>query len=235
MQADAAVESDHRDDRDRDVETGLRGVFVREESAAIQEIGYSVGRLEMSTVLGIIIGICLSAACGFRVFVPLLGLSIAALSGRLELSPGFEWIGTWPALIALATATVIEIGTYYIPWLDNVMDALLAPAAVVAGVIATASMVDDVSPFLKWALAIVAGGGVSAVVHGGTAAFRAGSSGTTGGSANFLVATLELVGSVLITILAVVLPVLCLVAVIWICYKMIAIMTRWRLIRRRAA
>jgi hypothetical protein len=186
----------------------------------------------MSTILGIIIGICLSAACGFRVFVPLLGISIAALSGRLTLSPGFEWLGTWPALIALATATVIEIGTYYIPWLDNVMDVLMTPAAVVAGVIATASMVGEVSPFLKWALAIIAGGGVSAVVHGGTAALRAGSTGTTGGSANFLVATLELVGSILVTILAVVLPLLCLVAVIWICYKMIAVLAGSRLAKK---
>lgn len=74
----------------------------------------------METLLGLMIGIGLSAACGFRVFVPLPGMSIAALSGYLSLSPEFEWIGTWPALIAFATATVLEIAAYYIPWVDNI-------------------------------------------------------------------------------------------------------------------
>jgi hypothetical protein len=181
----------------------------------------------METLLGLAIGICLSAACGFRVFVPMLGMSMAALSGLVTLSPGFVWIGTWPALIAFATATLIEIGTYYIPWLDNIMDALMAPVAVVAGTIVTASMiVGDVSPFLKWSLAIIAGGGVSAVVHGGTVALRAGTSGTTGGSANFLFSTIELIGAVLVTIFAIFLPVLGLVAVIWICYKMISFLAK---------
>jgi hypothetical protein len=175
-------------------------------------------------VLGLVIGICLSAACGFRVFLPLMGMSIAALLGRLTLSPGFAWIGTWPALVAFATATVVEIAAYYIPWVDHVMDALMTPAAVVAGTIATASMIGDISPFVKWSLAIIAGGGVSAVVQGGTVALRAGSTGTTGGLANPVVSTIELIGSIVVTMFAVLLPILCFVAVIWICYKMIRAM-----------
>jgi hypothetical protein len=78
----------------------------------------------METILGLIIGIGLSAACGFRVFVPLLGLSLAALTGHLDLSPGFEWIGSWVAFLAFATATVLEIGAYSIPWFDHLMDTL---------------------------------------------------------------------------------------------------------------
>lgn len=176
----------------------------------------------METVLGLVVGICLSAACGFRVFVPLMGLSMAALSGIITLSPGFAWVGTWPALIAFTTATLIEIGTYYIPWLDNIMDALMTPVAVAAGSIVTASMiVGDMSPFLKWTLAIIAGGGVSGLIHGGTAALRTGSSGTTGGAANSLIATIELIGSVLVTVLAVFIPLVALVVVIWICYRII--------------
>ncbi len=186
----------------------------------------------MEVILGLVIGICLSAACGFRVFLPLMGMSIAALLGRITLSSGFEWIGTWPALIALATATVVEIGAFYIPWVDHMMDALMTPAAVVAGTIATASVIGDMSPFMKWSLAVIAGGGVSAIVQGGTVALRAGSTGTTGGLANPLVSTIELIGSILVTIFAVLLPILCLVAVIWICYKMIRAMAKSALIRR---
>ena len=186
----------------------------------------------MEVLLGLVVGICLSAACGFRVFLPLLGLSIAVLAGRLSLSPGFEWIGTWPALIAFATATVVEIGAYYIPWVDHVMDALTTPAAVVAGTIVTASLVGDMPPFLKWSLAVVAGGGASAVVQGGTVALRAGSSGTTGGLANPVVSTIELIGAVVVTILALLLPILCIVAVIWIFYKAVRAMAKSNLIRK---
>jgi len=178
----------------------------------------------METVLGLVIGIGLSAACGFRVFVPLLGMSIAALSGYITLSPGFGWLGTQEALIAFGTATVIEIAAYYIPWVDNTLDALMTPLAVVAGTILTASLLGDVSPFLKWALAIIAGGGVSAIVQGGTVALRAGSSGTTGGLANLVVSTIELVGSIVVTVFAILLPLLGLVAVLWICYRMITTM-----------
>ncbi len=180
----------------------------------------------METILELIVGIGLSAACGFRVFVPMLGMSIAALSGHITLSPGFAWIGTWPALIAFTTATVFEICAYYIPWLDHVMDALMTPAAVVAGTILTASMLGEISPFLKWCLAIIAGGGVAAVVQGGTVALRAASSGTTGGAGNFLVSTTELGGSIVVTILAILVPLLCLVAVVWICWKMITAMAK---------
>src|SRR5262245_3826330 len=76
----------------------------------------------MEIFLSICLGIGLSAACGFRVFVPLLCLSIAAKAGYVHLTPSFAWIGTLPAIIAFGVATVLEIGAYYIPWLDNVLD-----------------------------------------------------------------------------------------------------------------
>ena len=188
--------------------------------------------IETEAVPGLIIGIGLSAACGFRVFVPMLGVCIAALTGHLTLYSGFEWMGTWPALIAFSAATVLEVAAYYVPWVDNVMDALATPAAVVAGIIVTASVFGDVSPFLKWSMAIIAGGGVAAIVQGGTVALRAGSSGTTGGMANFLVSTMELVGAILVTVLAILLPILCLVVVIWIGYKMIRKIVKSSFVRR---
>jgi Domain of unknown function (DUF4126) len=160
----------------------------------------------METLLGLAVGIGLSAACGFRVFVPFLGMSIASLGGHLTLSPGFEWIGSWPALVAFATATVLEIGAYYMPWLDNVMDSITTPAAVIAGTIVTASMVGDTSPFLKWSLALIAGGGTAGMVQGATVMLRGASTATTAGLGNHLVATGEMAGAVLITVVALLLP-----------------------------
>src|SRR6266446_2543792 len=104
----------------------------------------------METLLSIFVGIGLSAACGFRVFVPLLVMSIAAASGHLTLAQGFQWIGSYPALVAFSVATLLEIAGYYIPWVDHFLDAVATPAAIIAGTIVTASMVSGMSPFLKW-------------------------------------------------------------------------------------
>ena len=56
----------------------------------------------------------------------------------------------------------------------------------------------------------------------GSVAVRAASSGTTGGFGNFIVSTLELVAAIVVTILAIVLPIICFVAVLWIVYKMVS-------------
>jgi len=162
----------------------------------------------METLLSICVGIGLSAACGFRIFVPLLMMSVASLSGHLSLASGFEWIGSYPALITFAVATCVEIAGYYVPWVDNLLDSIATPAAVVAGTIVTASLVSDVSPFLKWTLALIAGGGAAGVVQGTTVAARAASSAGTGGLGNPFLATIEFGGSILTSILALVMPVL---------------------------
>jgi len=171
----------------------------------------------METLLGIPIGIGLSAACGFRVFVPLLVMNLASLTGNLHLGPGFEWIGSTYATMAFGTATVLEVLAYYIPWLDHILDVITSPAAVIAGTIATASTVIDMSPFLKWTLGIIAGGGVAAIVQGATVALRTKSSVLTAGMGNPLVATGELAGSVITSFLAIIVPILCLILIALLC------------------
>lgn len=78
-------------------------------------------------LLAILLGIGLAAACGFRIFVPLLVMSIATRSGEIHLASGFDWIGSTPALVIFATATALEIGAYYIPWLDSLLDLIASP------------------------------------------------------------------------------------------------------------
>ena len=168
----------------------------------------------MEHFLSICLGIGLSAACGFRVFVPLLVMSIAALSGHLSPAHGFEWIGSYPALIAFSVATCLEVAGYYIPWVDHLLDTVATPAAIVAGTIATASMVSDVSPFLKWTLAIIAGGGAAGLVQGTTVLTRGASGVTTAGLANPVVSTLELAGSIVTSILALIAPVLVVILIV---------------------
>jgi hypothetical protein len=162
---------------------------------------------ELEVVISICLGIGLSAACGFRVFVPLLGVSATALSGQLELAAGFEWLGTWPAFACFLTATILEVAAYYVPWIDNLLDSVATPAAVVAGTIITASVVAELSPMLQWTLALIAGGGTAGLVQSTTVALRGASSVSTGGTANFAVATGELVASIAATLLSLLIPV----------------------------
>jgi hypothetical protein len=161
----------------------------------------------MDVVLSLLIGIGLSAACGFRVFVPLLVTSIAAKAGHLTLVPAFQWVGSDVALIAFAVATCLEIAAYYVPWLDHLMDTIATPAAIVAGTIITASIIGGMSPFLKWSLAVIAGGGTAGLVQGATIFTRGASGATTGGLANPVVATAELIGSIFTSVLAVFVPI----------------------------
>jgi hypothetical protein len=160
----------------------------------------------MEQLLSILIGIGLSATCGFRIFVPLLGMSIAYHAGALNFAPGFAWVGSWPATIAFGIAMVLEIAAYYIPWLDNLLDTVATPAAIVAGIIATASMVGDVTPFFRWSLAIIAGGGIAGLIQGASVTIRGISTASTGGVTNPAVSTTELVASVVGTVLSILAP-----------------------------
>lgn len=173
----------------------------------------------MDMVLSLFIGLGLAAACGFRVFVPLLIMSLASRAevGHLVLNPHFAWIGSTPALIAFSVATLLEIAGYYIPWVDNLLDTVATPTAIVAGIVVTASaMTTDVSPFLKWTLAVLAGGGTTAVFQGITATARHISSFTTGGLGNPVLATAEAGGSALLAVLAITLPVVAFLLVVWL-------------------
>jgi hypothetical protein len=148
------------------------------------------------------------------VFVPLLALSLAARVEWVQLTSSFEWLASSPAMIALASATAIEIAAYYVPLFDNMLDALGAPVAMAAGVVASAALVTDLPPWLQYTIAIVGAGGTAGLVHASTSLLRLKSSAATAGFGNPVLATLELLGSVLIAVLALLAPVMALIAVL---------------------
>jgi hypothetical protein len=166
----------------------------------------------MDTLFGVItsflIGIGLAASCGFRVFVPMFVMSLAVRAGFLQLAEGWSWMGSWPALVAFSVASVAEIVGFYIPWIDHLLDAVAVPAAVIAGTIATAACVADLHPLLKWSAAIIAGGGIAGAIQASTVFVRGASTATTGGLGNWVVSTLELVTSFILSVLAIVVPIL---------------------------
>ena len=186
----------------------------------------------MEPLLGIPVGLALSTAAGLRVFVPLLLTGLAARLGYLSLTPSMTWIGSDAALVAFATATVLEVGAYYVPWLDNVLDTVGTPAAITAGVITTAAVTPELSPLLRWTLAIVAGGGAAGLVQGGTALLRLKSSAFTAGVGNPVLATGELVGSLALSALALLAPLVAAAVVVLV----LVVSTRrlFRLLRERS-
>jgi hypothetical protein len=182
----------------------------------------------ISVLLSLALGVGLSAAAGFRVFVPFLVVSAAALTGNLDLGGGWSWIGTYPALAVFAVASLTEVLAYYIPWLDNLLDTIATPAAVVAGIVLTSAVITDLSPLMTWALAIIAGGGTAAVVQTGTVVVRGMSSATTGGLGNFVIASGEVAGSLLTSIFAIIVPVLVFILVIILLFIIIRQIRRVR-------
>jgi Domain of unknown function (DUF4126) len=176
--------------------------------------------------LSIVLGVALAAATGFRVFLPMLIVSGAAYTGHLHLDNSFAWLATPSALIMLSVAAIAEILAYYIPVIDNLLDALATPAAFVAGTVVSAAVITDAPPMVKWTAAVIAGGGIAGLTQGVTGIFRAHSTLLTGGLGNFVISTVQLGGAVLISFLALAAPVVAIALVVL--FLLVAI----RLLRR---
>lgn len=181
--------------------------------------------------VSIALGVGLAAATGFRVFLPLLVTSIATYGGYIPVSAGFEWIGSPTAVIMLSVAALAEVLAYYIPGVDNILDTIATPAALIAGTLVSAAVMADLPPFVKWAAALIAGGGAAGITQGVTTLVRANSTVFTGGLGNPVIATAELGGATLVSLLALAMPFLALALVVLFCFY--AIRTIRKFVRRK--
>ncbi len=174
------------------------------------------------------LGIGLAAATGFRIFIPLLMMGIGVRLGHIPVSDGFVWVATTPALLMLAVAAFTEVAAYYVPLLDNALDHAAGPAAIAAGILVSAAVLGNLDPMLKWTLAIIAGGGAAAATQGTTTALRGSSTLFTGGLGNHALATGEIAGAVVTSLLAMLLPYVTAVMVllfIWLGWRLVL---KWR-------
>ena len=188
----------------------------------------------MDTVFAAMIGVALSATCGFRVFVPLLAVCIATRATESEgesyvqLAENFTWLASDPAFVVFLVAAIFEIAGYYLPIIDNFLDTVATPAAVVAGTLITAAFLVDVEPWLQWTLGVIAGGGLAGAVQVTTVVMRAASTVTTGGLGNPVVASVETGYSFLSSLLAVVFAPLALAVVLLLVFTGLFIWIRRR-------
>lgn len=168
----------------------------------------------MDLPLPLSLGIGIAAATGFRVFVPPLVVGLASTTGYVDLPESAAWLAHPMVITAFAVAAFVEILAYMIPWVDHALDVIAGPLAVVAGTILTWSFLGDVSPALRWSLALIAGGGAAASTQFATTVARTASTATTGGVANPFVSFVEGVISTITTIVALVFPVVVAVLVV---------------------
>ena len=176
-------------------------------------------------ILALCLGVSLSALCGFRVFVPLLAISLGVRFAGLSVNESFSWVGSDMALVCLSVATVVEMLAYYIPWVDNALDAVSGPLALVAGAVVAAGMLPEMPAFAQWGVGIIAGAGSAGAVQLSTTAIRGASSATTGGLGNFVVSTAENGASILGSIVAIIVsPVIVLIgvaALVWLVWHLL--------------
>jgi hypothetical protein len=161
----------------------------------------------MEILFCLVCGVFLSAACGFRIFIPFLLVNMASHAGFIDLPPGFEWIGTAETWSFFTTATVIEIIGSFIPLVDSGLKLLATPVAIVAGIIIMASFVTEMSPhvnpLLRWTLTLTVGGVVAGSTHIFSSSTRVASTATTGWLANPLISTIEPIASIASSVLGI--------------------------------
>lgn len=179
----------------------------------------------LALIPALLLGVALSAASGFRIFIPLLVSNLATKFGIFSLASNFAWMGSTTTTVVLSIAVLAELAAYYVPVVDNLLDSIAAPVAVGAGTLLTTSFLKIDDPVLQWGLGLVAGGGVAGTIQAGTSLLRLGSTKFTGGLGNATFATLENGISLFISLISVWLPVFmgisALLFVVWILRKLI--------------
>lgn len=178
--------------------------------------------IDYHIISAIALGIALSACCGFRIFIPMLAAAIAAFNNWVVMPPDMAWMGSLPAIICFATAALVEITAYYLPFLDNILDTVATPLAIAAGTVLAASLIPtpDNEPMLRWVIAFIAGGGGAGVIQASTGLLRLFSTKATLGTGNPVIATGEnaaaVTGSVFGFVAPVIVAAILIVVVLWI-------------------
>lgn len=153
----------------------------------------------------------LSSSAGLNAYVPLL---IVALTARfthlIELNPPYDALSSGWVIGVLLVLLAIEIVADKVPVVDTVNDAIqtiIRPAAGAILFAAATNTIAEVHPVLAMVCGILVAGGVHAV----KATVRPVITATTGGSLNAVVSTAEDVASAVMSVLALVVPILAVV------------------------
>ena len=202
-------------------------------------------RHKEDAVLAALTGMGLSAAAGLNAYIPFLVVAlIARFTDYIVLPVGYEWIESNWAIGIGAALLLAEIVLDKIPAVDTINDTIqtfIRPS--MGGLIfaaTTAAAQLDNSTWMKenpW-VSVVLGVLISGLVHAGKMAARPVINIGTVGTGAPVVSTVEDVGSLglsLIALIAPVLVILCLALLAWLLIWMWLRVRRWRRTRRDPA
>ncbi len=162
--------------------------------------------VEFLPALGL--GVALAACAGLRAFLPLLLAGIFARVGWLDLGPSFQFLASNRALVVFGVASLLEILGDKIPVVDHALDALGTPLRPAAGALLAASVLGHVSdPLVALSLGTAVGAPAALIPHAAKSALRGASTTFTGGLANPILSLVEDAVSLILFVLAVLVPI----------------------------
>jgi hypothetical protein len=167
--------------------------------------------------------VALAAATGFRAFLPVFALGVAGRVGWTAIRPAEQWLAGDLALIALGTATVVELVADKIPVVDHALDALATIIRPVAAWVVSFGVLTPLGQEWAGALATLLAGGAFGV-HALKAQARVGSSMTTVGVANPLLSVIEDLISFTLTLAGILVPILAVMFLVllgWLAIKIL--------------
>jgi hypothetical protein len=175
-------------------------------------------------------GLTLAAPAGVNAYIPLLAVALAERIGWLHLSEPYDVLGSWWAIVVIAVLLAVEVVADKVPAVDHANDVIqtvVRPAA--GGLLAvSASGQGTVSPVVLVVAGVLIAGGVHAV----KASARPVVNVSTAGAGAPVVSTLEDIGAGIVTVLALLVPVLAAALVLAVVIVAIVLIGRWR--RRHA-
>jgi hypothetical protein len=186
----------------------------------------------MDLLMGVFTAFGLSASAGLNAYIPLLIVGVVAhYTDWITLSNPWDLLANPWVLIVLGILVIIEMLADKIPAVNHINDAVqtfIRPAAGAVAFAASANVVTDIHPVLAMVCGLLVAGSVHAVK---AAVVRPIVTATTGGAGNVPVSIAEDIFASLMSILAILVPVL--VAVILI--VMVTLFLQWRQRRREKA
>lgn len=163
----------------------------------------------MTALGGILSAFGLSASAGLNAYVPLLILGLAArFTNWVELSPPWDNLTSWWVIGALVVLGLIEFFADKVPAVNHINDVLQTFVRPTAGAVlfaASTGTVTHIHPIVAIIAGLIVAGSVHAVK---AAAVRPAVTATTAGAGNVPVSIAEDLIATVLSILAVVIPIL---------------------------
>jgi uncharacterized membrane protein len=186
----------------------------------------------MDLLLGVFTAFGLSASAGLNAYIPLLVVGVIAhYTDWITLNDPWNLLANPWVLIVLGILVIIEMLADKIPAVNHINDAIqtfIRPTAGAIAFAASAKVITDVHPVLALICGLLVAGSVHAVK---AVAVRPIVTATTGGAGNIPVSIAEDIFSTVMSILAIVVPIL--VGVLLI--LMVVLLLQWRQRRREKA